>query len=198
MSKGAAGVRYAELERETEQTRVQVLVDLDGGARQDVATGIGMFDRMLKLLAYEGVLNIGITAEGDLSVDDHHTVCDVGYLLGSAISQALFDTDPIEGAASAHTAAGDALVLVALDLNGTGQLFFDADFAGPRLGGMSTQSVGEFFRSMASKSGMTLHIRKVAGHNDHHLAEAIFRGVGRTLHDATRPSQRRNAPSSSR
>lgn len=198
MSKGAAGVRYAEMERETSETRVQVVIDLDGGARQDISTGIGFFDHMLGLMAFHGLLNVGITAEGDLHVDDHHTVEDVGIVLGRAINAALAESEPIERYASNHTPMDDALVLVAVDVGGRGQLHFEADFRGAKLGTMSTENVREFFQALAQNAGMNIHIHKVAGVNDHHVAEAIFKGFGRALHDATRRSERRNGPTSTK
>lgn len=191
MSKGAPGVRYAELDRETPEARVQIVLDLDGGSRQDVSTGIGFFDRMLSLMAFQGNLNLGITAEGNLDVDDLHTVEAVGTIFGQAIGQALAESDPIERAADNHTAVDDALVLVAVEVYGHGRVHGSLDLVREHVGELNSQSVLAFFRALSQASGMTIHIRKVAGENDHRICEAAFRGFGRALHDATRRTDRR-------
>ncbi len=195
MSKGPTGVRYAELERETKETRVQVVLDLDGGTRQDVTTGIGFLDHMLSLFAFHGEINLGVKAEGDLHVDDHHTVEDVGIVLGKAIAEAARASEGIQRYASNHTPMDEALVLVALDFSGRGYLDFDVTFNRETLGQLSTECVKEFFRALAVNAGITLHIRQIVGDNDHHICEAIFKGFGRALHEATTPSDRRTAPS---
>lgn len=196
MSKSASGIRYAEVDRETTETSVRVVIDLDGGDRHDIATGIGFFDHMLELFAFHGMLNLGVQAEGDLVVDDHHTVEDVGIVVGKAIKEAL-GFHPIERYASEHVAMDDALVLCALDVSGRGQLHFRAEFKRSHLGELSTECIKEFFQAMASNAGITLHIQQVAGTNEHHLCEAMFKGVGRVLHQATRKSERR-APNSTK
>jgi imidazoleglycerol-phosphate dehydratase len=195
MSKGTPGVRFAELDRETKETRVNVVLDLDGGSRQDISTGIGFFDHMLELMAFHGLLDVGITAEGDLNVDDHHTVEDVGIVFGRAIRQCLVESEPIVRYADNHTPMDDALVMVALDVSGRGGLHCDVCFTREALGGLSTECVQEFFGAMATHGGITLHIRQIAGTNDHHICEAIFKGVGRALHAATRKADRRTVSS---
>ncbi|MBX3119655.1 MAG: imidazoleglycerol-phosphate dehydratase HisB [Fimbriimonadaceae bacterium] len=195
MSKGPTGVRYAELDRDTNETRVQVVLDLDGGTRQDVSTGIGFFDHMLQLFAFHGQLDLGVKAEGDLNVDDHHTVEDVGIVMGKAISEASAASEGIQRYASNHTPMDDALVLVAIDFSGRGFLDFDVRFSRDKIGDLSTECVKEFFRAITANAGVTLHIRQIAGENDHHICEAIFKGFGRALRDATIPTERRAAPS---
>lgn len=196
MSKNAPGVRYAEVERETNETTVRVVLDLDGGSRQDISTGIGFFDHMLTLMAFHGCFDIGIKAEGDLVIDDHHTVEDVGIVFGRAVKEALGD-DPILRYGETHSVMDEALVLVAMDISGRGSLTFDCDFGREYLGEMSTECVAEFFRAFARHTGMGLHIRKLSGSNAHHVCEAMFKGFGRALHSATRRSDRR-APSSTK
>lgn len=196
MSKNVPAVRYAEVDRETAETTIHAVLDLDGGSRQDVSTGIGFFDHMIHQLAFHGYLNLGITVEGDLHVDDHHTVEDVGIVLGRAIRDAL-QGEPIERYASNHTVMDEALVLVALDISGRGVLTFDCDFKREQIGQMSTECIREFFRALCSHGGITLHVHKIAGENDHHVAEAIFKGFGRALHAATRRVERR-VPSSTK
>jgi imidazoleglycerol-phosphate dehydratase len=195
MSKEAPGVRYAEVERETKETRVQVVLDLDGGNRRDILTGIGFFDHMLMQLAFHGNVNVGISAEGDLEIDDHHTIEDVGIVFGQALSQALHSSEPIARYASNFTPMDEALVMVALDISGRGVLVFDVDFTRERVGDMATETVREFFRALTSHAGITLHIRKMSGLNDHHVIEAIFKGFGRALSEATQKIERRGGTS---
>lgn len=195
MSKDAPGVRYAEVDRDTNETRIHLVLDLDGGTRRDIATGIGFFDHMLDLLAFHGQFDLGVKAEGDLRVDDHHTVEDVGIVLGRAVRQALAETDPIVRYASRHTVMDDALVLVALDICGRGQLHWDVAFDREHLGQLSTECVREFFQAFAVNSGIALHVRKVAGVNNHHVCEAVFKGVGMALHQAFERSDRRGPAS---
>jgi imidazoleglycerol-phosphate dehydratase len=191
MSKGAPGVRFAQLDRETPETRVEVVLDLDGGSRQDVSTGIGFFDHLLTAMAFHGALDLGVSAEGNLQVDDLHTVQDVGVLLGRAIAQALEESEPIERFASHHMPVSDALVLVAVDVNSRGQAFVEVPVSRPRIGAMATETVREFFQAVAANSGATIHLRKIAGENDHHVCEALFKGFGRALRDAVRRTERR-------
>ncbi|MGV3617081.1 MAG: imidazoleglycerol-phosphate dehydratase HisB [Fimbriimonas sp.] len=194
MSKDAPGVRYADLYRESTETRVQVVIDLDGGTRRDIATGVGFFDHMLQQLAFHGQLDVGISAEGDLHIDDHHTIEDVGIVLGRALAQALGE-EPIVRYGNAITPMDEALVMVALDISGRGMLIYDVPFVRERVGDMATENIREFFRALSVHAGITLHIRKMAGENDHHVAEAIFKSFGRALHQATRVSERRGVAS---
>lgn len=194
MSKNAPSVRYAEVDRETAETTIHAVLDLDGGTRQDISTGIGFFDHMLHQMAFHGHLNLGLSVEGDLGVDDHHTVEDVGIVLGRAIRQAL-QGESIERYSSNHTAMDDALVLVAVDLSGRGILTYEVPFRRERIGELSTECIKEFFRSICAHAGITLHLHKVAGENDHHLCEAMFKGFGRALYCATRSSDRRGPAS---
>lgn len=196
MSKNVPSVRYAEVDRETAETTIHAVLDLDGGSRQDISSGVGFFDHMLHQMAFHGFLNLGLTVEGDLEVDDHHTIEDVGIVIGQAIREALHG-GAVERYASNHTPMDEALVLVALDISGRGMVTFDCDFQRERIGAMSTECVREFFRSLCSHAGITLHIRKLAGTNDHHVCEAVFKGFGRALHAATRTVDRRT-PSSTK
>lgn len=188
-------MRYAEVERDTKETRVQVVLDLDGGTRQDISTGVGFLDHMLTLFAFHGQFDLGVKADGDLHVDDHHTVEDVGIVLGKAIREALREQEPVERYASNHTPMDDALVLVAVDISGRGHAFVEVDFKRDRLGDLSLENVSEFFRALCLHSGITLHLRKIAGTNDHHVVEAMFKGFGLALLQATRPAGRPNAAS---
>jgi imidazoleglycerol-phosphate dehydratase len=195
MAKTTLGVRYAEVDRETSETRVTVVLDLDGGTRQDVTTGVGFFDHMLQLMAFHGQFDLGITCEGDLHVDDHHSVEDCGIVLGQAFHRVLADDKAIERYASNHTPMDEALVLVAIDISGRGVLGWDVPFQREQIGTLSTECVREFFRAFVTNAKVTLHVRKLAGENDHHVCEAIFKGFGRALRNATARSERKNGSS---
>ncbi|MFZ4508396.1 MAG: imidazoleglycerol-phosphate dehydratase HisB [Fimbriimonas sp.] len=183
-------MRYAEIYRETSESRVQVVLDIDGGTKRDISTGIGFFDHMLNLFAFRAEFDIGINAEGDLVVDDHHTVEDVGIVLGQAFREAMKNSEPTERYGNFAAPMDEALVLVALDISGRGALYYDVEFSRERLGGLSTENIQEFFKAFATHSGITLHIRKLAGTNEHHICEAIFKGVGLALKQALTKSDR--------
>src|SRR5436305_9394270 len=123
MSKNTPGVRYAEVERETSETHIQVVIDLDGGSRRDATTGVGFFDHLLQQFAFHGQVDLGISAEGDLEVDEHHLVEDVGIVLGQALAQALDLEEQITRYGSNNTPMDDALVMVSIDISGRGNLF---------------------------------------------------------------------------
>ena len=146
---------------------------------------------MLQQLAFHGQVDVGVACEGDLHVDDHHSVEDVGIVLGQALAQAL-GNETIERYGTTTTPMDEALVLVALDVSGRGVLVFDVDWRRDKIGELSTECVREFFRALSAHAGITLHIRKLAGDNDHHVCEAIFKGFGRALYQATRHSDRRS------
>ena len=184
MSKVASTIRYGEVERETRETRVRVVLDIDGGSNRDISTGIPIFDSMLRSMAFFGCFALGIQAEGDLNLDDHHTVEDVGICLGKAIRAALAESQPIERFGSAHGIKDDALVLAAIDVSGRGMLCYDASFQREAIGGLSTENIREFFNALAVNGGLTVHIRQITALNDHHLCEAILRGIGLSLGQA--------------
>ncbi len=189
------GVRYAEAERETSETHVRVVLDLDGGTRRDVATGIGFLDHMLQLLAFHGQFDLGVSAEGDLYIDDHHTVEDIGIVLGQALRQAIAASEQIQRYGSNNTPMDEALVMCAIDISGRAGCYFDVAFTRDRLGDLSTETIREFFRALTHHAAITVHIRKLAGDNDHHVCEACFKALGRALHEATRKIERRGPAS---
>jgi imidazoleglycerol-phosphate dehydratase len=149
---------------------------------------------MLQQMAFHGQVDVGISVEGDLQIDDHHTVEDVGMVLGQALTQALGD-EAIDRYGSAHTPMDEALAMVVVDVSGRGVLVFDVPWQREKIGELSTECVREFFRALAMHSGITLHIRKLSGENDHHVCEAIFKGFGRALYQATRRTDRRGSTS---
>jgi imidazoleglycerol-phosphate dehydratase len=191
MSKATSGVRYAEIERETSETSVRVVLDLDGGTRRDVSTGVGFFDHMLEIFAFHGYFDLGITVEGDLHIDDHHTLEDVGIVLGRAVREAL-GSAAIEGCAESTVPADDALVRAVLEISGKSSAYVDLPFKRDQIGSMSTESILEFFKAFALNSGLTIHITKLAGNNDHHLCEAAFKAIGRAFRQAIQPIDRRS------
>lgn len=191
MSQAPSGVRYAEIERESAETTVAVTIDFDKVedkvAKRNIVTGIGFLDHMLTLMAFHGAMHLGVKAEGDIHVDDHHTAEDVGIVIGQAMREALRNSGAIERYASTHTPMDEALVLVALDVSGRGQLHWDVRFSRERVGELATENIREFFQALAQHGGMTVHVRQIAGFNDHHIAEAIFKGFGRALRMAATP-----------
>lgn len=193
MSKGAPGVRYAEVERETAETRVQVVLDFDGGTKRNISTRVAFFDRMLELMAFHGQFDLGITAECELDLDDLHLLEDVGVAFGKAIRDALRETEGISRHGASYTATDGALTRVVLEMNGRGMLAFEPPFRREKIGGISTQNLAEFFRAVAYHAGMTLHIDVLKGENDHNACESLFCGFGRALLEATNPFDRRAA-----
>lgn len=195
MSKETPGVRYAEVDRETKETRVHVVLDLDGGTRRDIHTGVPFFDHMLQQFAFHGLMDVGISAEGDLQIDDHHTVEDVGIVLGKALRQAISAGEGIVRYASATVPMDDALVQCVVDISGRGGFYHNLTFKRENLGTLSTECVAEFFKSVCVHGGITMHMRQIAGENDHHVCEAAFKAFGQAMVHATRRSERRGAPS---
>lgn len=173
--------RRAEFRRTTRETDVEVAVALDGGGRADVATGVGFFDHMLELLACHAGLDLRVRARGDLEVDAHHTVEDVGLALGRALREALGDKAGIRRYGSALLPMDEALVMVALDLSGRPYLAHDLQLAGVRVGDFDAGLAAHFLRSLATEAGITLHVRLLAGSDPHHIVEAVFKGLARAL-----------------
>jgi len=195
MNKGTSGIRFAEIDRDTQETKVHIIVDLDGGTKQDVETGIGFFDHMLKLMAFHSGLDLGVSVEGDLAVDDHHTIEDVGIVLGRALKKAIGDGEGIMRYSHNLTPMDEALATVALDVSGRAYLSWDVEFKRDQIGFMSTECVREFFHALAFNAGFTLHVKVENGVNDHHICEAVFKGVGRAIQEALRKGDRRTVPS---
>lgn len=190
------GSRFGMYERETSETRVYVSVDLDGSGNAQISTGVGFFDHMLTQIARHGLIDLVISATGDLEVDEHHTVEDVGICLGKAVQQALGDMRGINRYGWAITPMDESLAMVAIDLSGRPLLEFHAQFQRERVGQLPTELVQEFFRAFASHAHATLHIRLLHSANDHHAIEAIFKGFAKALEMATRFHPRQSgAPS---
>lgn len=191
MSKGAPNVRYAEIDRETAHTKVHLVLDLEGGTRRDVASGIPTFDGLLADLAKYACLDLGVNVECDPATDDHRILEDVGSAFGRAIRAALEDSDPVVGLGSCTVPAADGLVMAALDVDGRSYLGWDMTFRRDWIGAMATENVQRFFRAVSDFGDLSLHIRRVTGENDVHLCEAAFKAFGRSLYKATRRAERR-------
>ena len=188
MSKDAPGVRYAEIERESRDTNVRVVLDLDGERQATVQSGVGYFDHMLELFAYHGKLDLGVSADGNLEVDDHHTIEEVGVCIGQAIRQAIGDGEGIDGYGTAHALADEALTRVVIDVSDKAHVEFGVEFTVERIGTMSSESVEQFFRGLANHAGITIHVHQLAGQNNHHICESIFKAFGRSLRAAVNKS----------
>jgi imidazoleglycerol-phosphate dehydratase len=178
--------RRAERHRETGETRVDLVLALDGGGKARASTGIPFFDHMLEQLGKHAGFDLSVEAEGDLEVDLHHTVEDVGIALGEALREALGDKAGVRRFASALVPLDEALVQVALDLSGRPYLVYEVDPVAEWIGTFDPQLCEEFWRAVTVAAMITLHLRSLSGRNGHHVIEASFKGVARSLRDAVR------------
>ncbi len=173
--------RIASINRISKETDISLSLDLDGLGNATLDTGIGFFDHMLTHLAKYSFVDLELKATGDLHIDSHHTVEDIGIVLGDAIEKALGNKEGIKRYGSACIPMDETLVLVSLDLSGRPYLSFQADFTCDRLGSMDTEMVEEFFRALSSRVKMNLHVEVLHGKNNHHMAEGIFKAFGMAL-----------------
>ena len=173
--------RTGEVDRTTKETAIRVRVDLDGTGVAKVATGVGFFDHMLEQLGRHSLIDLTVDAEGDLHVDAHHTVEDVGIALGQALAQALGDKRGVRRYGWAAVPMEEALVLVALDLSGRPLLAFDAPVPAEQIGNYDPDLTEEFFTALTRSGGITLHVRLLSGRNSHHIVEGVFKGVAKAL-----------------
>ncbi len=174
-------MRTGAVSRKTNETAIEVAVDLDGSGKADVVTGVGFFDHMLDQLARHSLIDMTIRAEGDRHIDDHHTVEDVGIALGQALRQALGDKRGLNRYADCLLPMDEALTRVALDVSGRPFLVFRVEFPTQKIGAFDVELVREFFQALAVHAGLTLHIETLYGANSHHIAESCFKGVARAL-----------------
>jgi len=173
--------RTTTITRKTSETDITLTLNLDGAGRADIATGIGFFDHMLTAFARHGLFDLTVQAKGDLHIDSHHTVEDVGIVLGQALRQALTDKSGITRYGQATIPMDEALVEAVIDCSGRAHLSWNVEFPRPMLGRMDTQLCEEFFRAFAGNALITLHVTQKAGTNAHHIAEAAFKSVTRAL-----------------
>jgi imidazoleglycerol-phosphate dehydratase len=174
-------MRKGAVSRKTNETAIDVAVDLDGSGKSDVQTGVGFFDHMLDQLARHSLVDITIRAKGDLHIDDHHTVEDVGIALGQALREALGDKRGVTRYADCLLPMDETLTRVALDVSGRPFLVFRTEFPTEKIGTFDVELVREFFQALSVHAGLTLHIETLYGANSHHIAESCFKGVARAL-----------------
>ena len=174
-------MRKSAISRKTNETQIEVEVDLDGAGVGKIATGIGFFDHMLDQLSRHSLVDMTISAAGDLHIDDHHTVEDVGIALGQALRQALGDKRGVTRYADCLLPMDETLTRVAVDVSGRPFLVFKTAFPTAKIGTFDTELVREFFQAFAMNSGITLHVETLYGLNSHHIAESCFKGVARAL-----------------
>jgi imidazoleglycerol-phosphate dehydratase len=177
-------MRQATISRKTNETEITATVNLDGSGACRIETGIGFFDHMLEQLGRHGLIDVTITAKGDLHIDDHHTVEDTGITLGQAIRQALGERRGIVRYGHAYLPMDETLSRASIDVSGRPFLVFRTDFHTPKIGTFDTQLVREFFQAFAMHAGITLHVETLYGVNDHHIAESCFKAVARALRTA--------------
>ena len=177
--------RVAEVERETKETGIRIKLNLDGGGKHEISTGIPFFDHMLTLFAVHGFFDLSIDARGDIDVDFHHTVEDVGLVLGDAFEKALGSRKGIKRFGNAITPMDDALTSVTVDLSKRPFLVFNIPSGAKTAGDTFMSLTKEFFRAFANRGGMNLHVNVFYGENEHHIIESIFKASGRALDQAT-------------
>ncbi|MFO1295211.1 MAG: imidazoleglycerol-phosphate dehydratase HisB [Rubrivivax sp.] len=173
--------RTADIRRDTKETRIRVALNLDGTGQAKLATGIGFFDHMLDQVARHGLIDLTIEAEGDLHIDGHHTVEDVGITLGQAVAQAVGDKRGITRYGHAYVPLDEALSRVVVDFSGRPGLHMDVAFRAAQIGGFDTQLATEFFQGFSNHAGVTLHIDNLKGDNAHHQCETVFKAFARAL-----------------
>lgn len=177
-------MRTAKITRDTTETQINLTVNLDGSGTGQIDSAVPFLDHMLTLLARHGAFDLSLQARGDIDIDAHHTVEDVGICLGQAFSRALGDKAGITRYGHALVPMDEALVLVAVDLSGRSHLSFQVDLPTARVGNFDTELVEEFMRALVNNAGLTLHVNMLAGKNTHHIIEAIFKALGRALRAA--------------
>ncbi len=183
-------MRKATITRKTAETEIAVEIDLDGSGSYANDTGVGFFDHMLDQLSRHSLIDLKVTAKGDLHIDDHHTVEDAGIALGQALAKALGDKRGIRRYGHFALAMDDAQVACALDLSGRPWLVWNVDFPTAKVGTFDTELVREFFQALSTHGGITLHVDRIHGINSHHIAEAAFKSVARALRMAVEPDPR--------
>lgn len=181
MSAGSSSPRRALIERKTLETQIRVLLNLDGQGRSAFQTGVPFLEHMLDQVARHGLIDLEIEAQGDLQIDAHHTVEDIGITLGQALAQALGDKRGIARYGHAYVPLDESLSRVVIDLSGRPGLVYNLSFVRPQIGGFEVDLVREFFQGLVNHAGMTLHIDNLRGLNAHHQAETVFKAFGRAL-----------------
>ena len=179
-------MRTSSISRKTKETAITVAIHLDQAAPVHIQSGIGFFDHMLELFAKHGRFGLMLECKGDLQIDNHHSVEDMGIVLGQAVKEALGDKKGIVRYAAAFTPMDEALSRVVIDLSGRGYLVYDVSLSVEKIGDFETETLKEFLQAFAVQSGMNLHVQVEYGENGHHIIESIFKGLGRALYQASR------------
>ncbi len=187
--------RTAKKKRSTKETTVEVQLTVDGSGKADIATGIGFLDHMLELLAHHGSLDLSVKAQGDLHVDFHHTVEDVGLVLGDCLEEALGDKAGVNRFGTAFVPLDEALARVVVDLSGRPYLSWRVHFTSDRVGDLPTELFQDFFRALTDRARLTLHVESLHGDNNHHIIETVFKGFARSLREAVRQTGGSGVPS---
>lgn len=182
--------RIATVERKTKETDIKLTINLDGTGVSKIDTGIGFFDHMLDGFTRHGLFDLELTCKGDLNVDCHHTIEDVGIVLGTAIKEAIGDKKSLKRYGSMMLPMDDALVLCAIDLSGRPYFVYDCDYSMPAIGDMDTEMIRDFFYAISYAAAMNLHIKQLYGSNNHHIAEASFKAFAKALDQATQLDDR--------
>lgn len=179
------GTRTAQIKRVTKETKIEMFMNIDGEGKSEISTGIGFFDHMLTHVSKHGFMDLHLKALGDIEVDCHHTIEDVGIVMGKVFLEALGSKDGIKRYGSATVPMEEALVIVAIDICGRPYLGFDCSFTMQNLGDMDTEMFEEFLRAFCINSGINMQVKLLEGKNNHHMAEAIFKALGQALDMAT-------------
>ncbi|MEG6586373.1 imidazoleglycerol-phosphate dehydratase HisB [Dendrosporobacter sp. 1207_IL3150] len=183
-------IRSAQIARKTAETDIKLQFDIDGNGKSVINSGVGFFDHMLVLFAKHGLFDLTVNCDGDLEVDCHHTIEDIGIALGQALSKALGDKAGIKRYGTAFVPMDEALAMVSLDISGRPFLVYDVVIPSQNIGTYDSEMTEEFLRALAFNAGLTLHIKLLSGKNSHHIVEAIFKALGRALDEATRKDER--------
>ena len=183
-------MRTASIARKTAETDIRLTLNLDGSGRSEIHSGVGFLDHMLTLFARHGRFDLTVACEGDTWVDDHHTVEDIGICLGEAAAQALGDKRGITRYGSMLLPMDEALILCAIDISGRPMLCTELQIPTEKVGTFDTELVQEFLQAFASRAGLTLHVRQLAGSNSHHIIEGVFKALGRALSAAVAVDER--------
>ncbi len=183
-------MRAATLERTTAETKIAIDLQLDGQGKNKIHTGIGFFDHMLTLFAAHGLFNLTVDCQGDIEVDGHHSVEDIGITLGMALKKALGDKKGIHRYGTFYLPMDESLILVSLDISGRPYLVYNGGEMAPMIGSYDTELTEEFLRALAVHAGLTLHVNVLYGTNSHHKVEGIFKALGHALREAVEPDPR--------
>jgi imidazoleglycerol-phosphate dehydratase len=186
--------RYSEIQRKTYETDIAVRLDIDGKGSSEIDTGVGFLDHMLTLFAKHGIMDLEVKADGDVYIDDHHTVEDIGITLGKCLAEALSDKNGLKRYGTCFLPMDEALAMVCVDISGRPFMVFDCEMKTQKVGEFDTELVEEFFRAVAFNAGITLHIKLMYGSNTHHIIEAVFKAFGRALREAASRDERIEGP----